>query len=238
MTARRSPNLTDPHRPLTGGGTGILACARMRTILALLLLTTAVPLLRAGEATLTSPLHGRSFDLRIEPAPGRPMPPKPAGAEKEPDAKLRFVGGLAVLSSPQAAAPGSGLPKRAYQIWPVTIKTQGRNAVADGSVELAPGLREDLHVEVVGGKIAGTVSDPGGKEQFVGKEGGPDLPADEQLARARDLELRREPKRAIALYAGLVEEHRYQPWISAPALIGWWDCHRALKGDAKAQRDF
>jgi hypothetical protein len=210
----------------------------MRLILLLLLLPWSAALLPAGEATLTSPLHGRSFDLKMEPVPGRPVPPRPAGMEKDPDAKLRFVGPLAVLSTPTWSVAGSGLPKRTYMIVPVTIKPQGRNAIVDGSVVLGPGFTIALHAEIVGAKIAGTFTNPGDVTKFAGKDGEPDLPADEQLERARDLELRREPKRAIALYAQLVEEHRYEPWISAPALIGWWDCHRALKGDAKAERDF
>ncbi|HYE04011.1 MAG TPA: hypothetical protein VEL07_00710 [Planctomycetota bacterium] len=219
------------------------------SVLAIVVLLASVA--GAGEAPARSPLDGRSFDLVIsDPGAAKQKPATRKAKTQEPPSKLRFAGGLAVLSSPVTLpiTEGAGAREpadadatcRYHRTYiPVEIQAKGKNAIVTGTISDGFGPDDQtLRLEIVGGKLAGTFTAQGGVQTIVGKEGDPDLPPALLLARARDLAQGREPKRAVSLLRAIVEGHRYEPWVSAPALVQWIECHQALRGDKAAEREY
>ncbi|MBN1674836.1 MAG: hypothetical protein JXR37_27580 [Kiritimatiellae bacterium] len=60
----------------------------------------------------------------------------------------------------------------------------------------------------------------------------------EALKAARELQLARKPREAIAAYRKLVEERRAELDVSAPALKGMFECFALLRGDPAAEAEY
>lgn len=76
------------------------------------------------------------------------------------------------------------------------------------------------------------------EQSIIGRPLPPRFGIHASLAKAKELQLQREPREALLLYTILVQRHSDMIEVAGPALAGLVDCYRLLRGDAAAEKAY